>query len=143
MKHESKAGIIGRRWFEDVWSKRRDDLVDELMTPDSIGHVEGGEYRGPEGFRQMREMFLSALPDVHIDVEDVISDGDRAAVRWRARGTHTGHGFGFAPTHERIDVRGTTWLVVHGDKIVEGWDTWNLEGMLSSLRTAAEKKSRA
>src|SRR3954468_9101862 len=103
MKHESKAGIIGRRWCEEVWSQRRDDLVDELMTPDSIGHVEGGEYRGPAGFRQMREMFLSALPDVHIVVEDVISDGDRAAVRWRARGTHTGHGFGFAPTHERIE----------------------------------------
>jgi hypothetical protein len=37
--------------FEEVWSKRRDDLVDELMTPDSIGHVEGGEYRGPEKAR--------------------------------------------------------------------------------------------
>jgi predicted ester cyclase len=132
MTQESNAGIIGRRWFEEVWSQRRDDLVDELMTPDSLGHVEGGEYRGPEGFRQMREMFLAALPDVHID-------GDRAAVRWRARGTHTGEGFGFAPTHERIDVRGTTWLIVRGDKIVEGWDTWNLEGMLSTLRTAAEK----
>jgi predicted ester cyclase len=141
MKHESKAGIIGRRWFEEVWSKRRDDLVDEFMTADSIGHVEGGEFRGPAAFRQMRDMFLSALPDLHIDVEEVISDGDRAAVRWRARGTHTGDGLGFAATHQRIDVCGTTWLVVRGDKIVEGWDTWNLEGMMSSLRTAAERKS--
>jgi steroid delta-isomerase-like uncharacterized protein len=137
MKDESKAGIIGRCWFEEVWSKRRDDLVDEFMTADSIGHVEGGEFRGPAGFRQMRDMFLSALPDLHIDVEDVISDGDRAAVRWRARGTHSGDGLGFAASHQRIDVRGTTWLVVRDDKIVEGWDTWNLDGMLSSLRTAA------
>jgi hypothetical protein len=38
-------------------------------------------------------------------------------------------------------MNGTTWLIVHGGKIVEGWDTWNLEGMLSSLRTAAEKQS--
>jgi hypothetical protein len=37
MKHESKAATIGRRWFEEVWSQRRDDLVEELMTADSIG----------------------------------------------------------------------------------------------------------
>jgi hypothetical protein len=69
MKDQSKAGIVGRRWFAEVWSQRRDDLMDELMTPDSIGYVEGGEYRGPAGC-QMREMFLSALPDVHIEVEE-------------------------------------------------------------------------
>jgi predicted ester cyclase len=110
------------------------------MTPDSIGHVEGGEYRGPEGFRQIREMFPSALPDVHIDVEDMISDGDRAAIRWRARGTHT-------PAMASASRRRTSasmsaalpgWSSM-ATRIVEGWDTWNLEGMLSSLRAAAEK----
>jgi predicted ester cyclase len=143
MKHESKAAAIGRRWFEDVWNARRDEVIDELLTADAIGHVESGEFRGPEGFRAMQAVFLKALPDVHIAIEDVISDGDRAAVRWHAYGTHSGEGFGFAPTQQRIDVRGTPWLVVHRDKIVEGWDTWNLEGMLASLRTAAEKGARA
>lgn len=134
------AREIGRRWFEEVWNARRDETVDELLTPDSYGHAEGGEYRGHEGFRQMRAVFLSALPDVSIEIEDILSEGDRAAVRWRARGTHTGEGFGFPGTNQTIDVRGTTWLRVHEGKVLEGWDTWNLGDMIGTLRIAAQTK---
>lgn len=136
MKVFPDAREIGRRWFEEVWNARRDESVDELMAPDSIGHVEGGEYRGPAGFREMRAMFLSALPDVHLEVEDILSsaDGKRAAVRWRAYGTHGGEGFGLKATNRNIDVRGTTWLVVENGKVVEGWDTWNLNGLIASLQ---------
>lgn len=125
---------VARRWFEEVWNERRDDCVDELMTEDSRGHVEGGEVRGPAAFRDMRAMFLSALPDIRIEIEDVVGEGDRAAVRWRASGTHAGAGFGFPATNQPVEVRGTTWLVVREGRIVEGWDTWNLGGLLESLR---------
>lgn len=128
------ARELGRRWFEEVWNRQSDEAVDELMAPGAYGHVEGGEYRGPEGFREMRAMFFSALSNVHIEVEDILAADDRAAVRWRATGTHSGEGFGFAPSKRGIDVRGTTWLVVKEGKIVEGWDTWNLAGMLESLK---------
>ena len=82
----------------------------------------------------MQAMFFSALSDIHIEIEDILAEGDRAAVRWRATGRHTGEGFGFAPSKREINVRGTTWLVARDGKIVEGWDTWNLAGMLESLR---------
>ena len=127
---------IARRWFDEVWNQRRDDSIDELMAPDSTGHIEGGEQRGPDDFRKMRSMFLAALPDVRIEVEDVISDGERAAVRWRAVGTHAGDGFGFPATKQHVHVRGTTWMTVRNGRIVEGWDTWNLGGLLESLRSS-------
>ena len=127
---------VARRWFEEVWNERRDDTIDELMAPDSWGHIEGGDVQGPEAFRQMRSTFLSALPDVRIEVEDVVAEGERAAVRWRAYGTHAGDGFGFPATRQQVHVRGTTWMTVRDGKIVEGWDTWNLGGLLESLRVA-------
>lgn len=131
------ARELGRRWFEEVWNQRRQESIDELMAPDAYGHVEGGEYRGPSGFREMQNMFLSALSDVHIEIEDILSRGDRAAIRWRATGRHTGKGFGFEASGREIDVRGSTWLVVKEGKIVEGWDTWNLQAMLASLQSPA------
>ena len=134
MQIDPDARELGRRWFEEVWNQRRQESIEELMAPDAYGHVEGGEYRGPAGFREMQQMFLSALPDVRIEIEDILADGDRAAVRWRARGTHSGEGFGFEASNRDIDVRGTTWLLAANGKIVEGWDTWNLAGMLASLR---------
>lgn len=128
------AREIGRRWFEEVWNARRGETIDELMAPDSQGHIQGGEYRGPDGFREMQKTFLGALPDVHIEIEDILSEGDRAAIRWRARGNHTGEGFGFKASKRPIDVRGTTWMRVENGKVVEGWDTWDLTGLLASLQ---------
>ncbi|HEY0139838.1 MAG TPA: ester cyclase [Thermoanaerobaculia bacterium] len=126
---------IARRWFEEVWNQRRDESIDELMTPDSQGHVEGGDMRGPEEFKKMRAMFLAALPDVRMVIEDVVGEEDRVAVRWRAVGTHTGDGFGFPATRQSVDVRGTTWLVIRDGKVVEGWDTWNLGALLATLQS--------
>src|SRR5687768_14404082 len=96
------AREIGRRWFEEVWNSRRDESVTELMAPDAYGHVEGGEYRGPEGFREMQSTLLNALPDVRIEIEDILAEGDRAAVRWRATGTHGGDAFGFPASKRPI-----------------------------------------
>lgn len=132
------AREVGRRWFEEVWNARRDECVEELMSPDSHAYVEGGEYRGPQGFREMRAVFLSALPDVRIEIEDILAEGDRAAVRWRAYGTHTGDGFGFPATNKKVEVRGTSWLTVKDGKAIQGWDTWNLGGLVESLRAADE-----
>jgi steroid delta-isomerase-like uncharacterized protein len=136
MKVCPDARELARRWFEEVWNARRDESIDELMAPDSYGHTEGGGYTGPAGFREMQKVFLSALPNIKIEIEEILADGDRAAVRWRATGTHSGDGFGFAPSKRDVDIRGTTWLVAKDGKIVEGWDTWNLNGMLASLQSA-------
>jgi steroid delta-isomerase-like uncharacterized protein len=134
---ESDPKTVARRWFEEVWNGRRFDLIDQLMSKGARGHVEGGVVEGPDGFRQMQTMFLSALPDVRIDIEDIVGEGDRAAVRWRAVGTHGGEGFGFRATKQPIDIRGTTWMTVRGGQIVEGYDTWNITGLLDSLRAHA------
>ena len=128
------AREVARRWFEEVWNARRDECVEELLAADSCGHIQGGEYRGRDGFREMQRGFLAALPDIHIEIEDILAEGNRAAIRWRARGTHTGDGLGFPPSGRTIDVRGTTWMVVENGKAIEGWDTWDLTGMVASLQ---------
>ena len=132
MAYDARALV--QRWFDEVWNKRRDESIDELMASQSVGHVEGGTVDGPDGFRKMRAMFLSAIPDVRIDLEDIVADGDRAAVRWRARGTHSGEGFGIPPTDRPVDFTGSSWFHVRDGKFIEGWDTWNLHGLLGELQ---------
>ena len=139
MTEQTKA--LARRWFQEVWNDRNDAAILELMDPDSVGHVEGGEARGPEAFRSMRATFLSAVPDLRVDVEDIVADGEDAVVRWRVVGTHDGDGFGFPSTGRAVDARGMTWLVFRNGRVVEGWDCWNLHGLLLSLQSPEEKKA--
>jgi len=131
------AREVARRWFSEVWNARHDGGIDELMADDVRGVHPAGEFQGRDGFRQMQRMFLSALPDVRIEVEDMIADGDRVAVRWRATGTHTGDGFGFPASNRPFSIQGSSWMRVQNGKAVEGWDTWDLNGLLASLRPDA------
>ncbi|WP_240911490.1 ester cyclase [Paludisphaera soli] len=124
---------LSRRWFEEVWNDRRTEAIDELMSPDGIGHMESGDFEGPGPFKEIRDQFLAAFPDLRIEIEDVVADGDDVVVRWRASGTHTGDGFGFEPSRRPVSFRGMTWHRYKDGVLVEGWDGWNQDGLFRSL----------
>lgn len=124
---------VALRWMNEVWNERREETIDELLTADSVGHMEGGDTRGPEEFRKARLALLDAFPDLHVDVEATVCEGDSVVVRWRVTGTHTGDGLGFRATGSRVAFRGITWLVIRGGRFVEGWDSWNQGSLIQTL----------
>jgi steroid delta-isomerase-like uncharacterized protein len=125
---------IARRWFEEVWNQRRDATVRVLLAKDAVAHMEGGDFVGPDRFLETRTALLTAFPDVRVEVEDVVADGDRAVVRWSAVAHHKGELLGIAPSGRAVAFRGMTWMLFENGKIVEGWDAWNLGGLLNDCR---------
>ena len=125
---------LARRWFEDVWNTRRDATVRELLEKDAVCHMEGGDFIGPARFLEARAALLEAFPDVGVRVEDVVADGDRAVVRWSAEAHHKGALLGIPPSGRKVQFRGITWMVFRDGKVVEGWDSWNLGGLLNDCR---------
>lgn len=121
------------RWFEEVWNERRDATVHEIMHPESVGHMEGGEAHGPSDFLAARASLLDAFPDLHVQVDDTAADGDQVVVRWSAGATHTGGGLGLAATSKAVQFRGMTWLTFRDGRVVEGWDAWNLGALMETL----------
>ncbi len=69
-----------------------------------------------------------------VEVEDTAADGDHVVVRWRARGTYLGGGLGMPATGRPVGCHGMTGSPSATAVIVEGWDSWNLRGMLQTLR---------
>lgn len=62
------------------------------------------------------------MPDATIDAQDLLTDGDRVAVRFTLTGTHTGELFGAPATDARIDAEGITIVRFSGDRVVERWN---------------------
>lgn len=128
---------IARRWFEVMWNERRSALIHEMMSPDAIGHLEGGQdIIGPDAFAAFQQEFLTAVPDLKLTVAKILADGEDACVHWEASGTHQGEGLGFRPTGIALHFRGVTWLRVKEGKITEGWDFWNLGGLMRTMSAA-------
>ena len=126
---------LARRWFEEVWNQRNVDTVHELLHADAVGHMEGFETRGHDEFKKVRAGLLDAFPDMRLIVEDTVAEGEHVVVRWRAIGSHKGPGLGIPASGQAADFRGMTWLRFSNGKLVEGWDAWNMGGLLQKLGT--------
>jgi steroid delta-isomerase-like uncharacterized protein len=133
MSEENRARA--QRWMQEIWNERREATIDELMHPEAIGHMEGGDVHGPSGFKAARASLLDALPDLTIEVEDSVSENDSVVLRWRVSGTHKGSGLGLPPTGRPVSFRGMSWFRLENGQMVEGWDSWNLGALLEDLRT--------
>lgn len=138
----AKNKALSRRWFNEVWNDRRDEAIAELLSPDGIGHMESGEVRGVDAFKQVRDGFLGAIPDLKFEIEGIVSDGDDVVVRWCAKGVHSGNGMGLEPTDHEVCVRGMTWHRYKNGVMVEGWDHWNQEAFLQKLREGSDAQRR-
>ena len=124
---------FARRWMNEIWNERNEGTIDELMAPEAVGHVESGTVVGSGPFKEYRAALLAAFPDLRITVEDAISRDDAVVVRWRVTGTHGGDGLGIPATGREVSFGGMTWFRLENGRAVEGWDSWNMGGLLASL----------
>jgi len=128
---------LARRWFDDNWNRRREAIIDELLAPNAIGHMEGGDVRGRGEFRAVRSALLGAFPDLRLHIEDIVVEGSQAVVRWRVSATHLGDQLGIPASQRAANFRGMTWLLFDGSLLIEGWDGWNHGALVQALQAAA------
>ena len=129
-----------RRWFEEVWNLKRESAVDEMFPEGRKAHglpYPDSEIVGPGAFKEFRYGFLKAFPDLQVTVEDIVSEGDRAAVRWTATMTHQGEFGGVTPTGKQAKLSGATFVRIEDSLIVEGWNFLDLPGFVQRLKDGA------
>jgi steroid delta-isomerase-like uncharacterized protein len=128
VSEENKA--LARRSWELL---RNLDLIDEIYSPDLVWHEPDQDIRGVEEAKQFVGTYLSAFPDLHATVQDVIAEGDKAVTRWTIRGTHQGELMGVAPTGKAIQFKGVTIHRIEGGKIVEEWEGYDTLGVMQEI----------
>jgi steroid delta-isomerase-like uncharacterized protein len=136
MPEDNKA--IARRIVNEVINRGDLALADTLVAMGYVWHGPGGiEFRGPEGFKQLVNVYRSAFPDLNITIDDMVAEGNTVAWRWTGRGTHKGDLTGIAPTGRTATVSGIIVSHFSGGKLVEDWESFDELGMLRQLGVTA------
>ena len=123
------------RWFDELWNKKHYDIAYEYVDPDFTAHGAGGQdiKQGPNGVIGMVKAWHAAMPDGHMTVDDIITEGDLSTIRMTWRATHTGP-FGDIPASgNQIEVTSIGIDRVINGKITEGWGELNMLGMLQQM----------
>lgn len=85
------------------------------------------------GIAGFYEAIWAAFPDFTLAIEDVIAEGDTAAVRFGWVGTHRGPFMGVPPTGRVVRGGGITLMRYADGLIAERWQAMDLLGVMAQL----------
>ncbi|ADD03941.1 DUF1486 family protein [Natrialba magadii ATCC 43099] len=126
---------VVRREIETVWNDDNLDMIDDLVTDEFTYHnpMIDESIHGPADYRTLVENFRGAVPDYEMTVEEMISDGEIVATRFRATGTQERPLLDIEPTGAKIDITGMLFDRIENGKLVERRVNDDAFGLLRQL----------
>ena len=124
MTEDNKATV--RRLIEEVLNGGRLEAIDELYAPELASAA-----------KRWITPFRASFPDVHMEVIELIAEGDMVVGRFTCSATHLGEWQGHAPTGRRFErVDEVSIFRLHNGRIVQVWSLEDTLGRLQQLGLA-------
>jgi steroid delta-isomerase-like uncharacterized protein len=120
MSTEANKALV-RRIYDEMWNQANPAAAGELFSLS-------------DGVRLFVSEFLAAFPDLQHSIEEIIAEEDRVAVRFSARGTHTGPWRGIPASHKPIHYTGVTLATVAEGKISVHHTWWDILDVIEQIK---------
>jgi steroid delta-isomerase-like uncharacterized protein len=125
---------MAQRWFGEVVSEGKLEVVDELCSADYVEHDPfPGTSADIDGLKESITIIRSAFPDIEATADEIIVEGDRLAVRSTMRGTHDGDFMGVPASGKKIEVANYDFVRFEGDKAVEHWGVIDSAALMEQI----------
>jgi steroid delta-isomerase-like uncharacterized protein len=133
MSTEANKDLVRR--YQEAHNTNNLDALNAIVAGDLVGHsLMPGFPAGLEGAKQVHRMAVTAFPDFHATIEDMIAEDDKVVARMVFRGTHTGGEFmGIPPSGRSFAFSATSIFRIADGKIVEHWGEEDAVGWLQQL----------
>lgn len=118
-EHERKKEDV--RKAIDAINDRDKETLRELVADDVVMYGQGEqEVRGAQTV-VAATVDNEAFPDAHLEIEEVIAEGDTVSVRMTFTGTHEGNMHGVPPTGEQIEIQVMSMYRIEDGQLAESW----------------------
>lgn len=122
----NKNTSLTYRWMEQVWNNGRENAIDEMLDTNGVVHgIEGINEPGPKGFKVFYQSFREQFPQVHVEVEDVFTEGEFETSRCTVDATTS--------TGQPVHFTGMTCVKISNGKITEAWNNFDFKSMYEQL----------
>ena len=132
MAEQDKARIY--EFVERVFNQHDVDSAGDYLAADVVDHNPWPGFPATvQGFKDGTRAFFAGFPDARVEIDEILSDGDKLVVRNRLIGTNTGPFMGMPPTGKRAEVEGIDIVRMVNGKQAEHWGIFDAAGMLQQL----------
>jgi len=123
---------LARRFFESQ-DERKGGADPALLSSDYQAQINGMPPMDAAAHAGMAAQFYSGLTGAQHHIEQVMADGDRAAVRFVFTGTHDQPLFGMPPSGKAVEVPAHIFLLIKDGKVARVTGLFDEAGMLRQI----------
>jgi steroid delta-isomerase-like uncharacterized protein len=121
---EANKALV-RRVFEEIIPAGDVAAMREVTAPDFLDHDPlPGQPPGGAGGEYVVATMHTAHPDLRFDIDDLVAEGDRVAIRWTLHGTNRGPLLGRPPTGRPVRLAAVVVFRIAGGRLAERWAGW-------------------
>ena len=132
---EVDAERVATNIIEQAWNQGHVEVLDRYVAP-NYRRRGSTVIDGREAWKEWIVAVRTAFPDFHVEIHDVITSEDRAAVRFTASATHSSPYLGFDPTGEKFSADGMVMVRYEGGLLVEEWEVVDRLALFNQLQSA-------
>ncbi|WP_339786215.1 ester cyclase [Paenibacillus sp. FSL R7-0313] len=137
------AEQIVRTFFEEVRTGRNPDYASNVMAEQVLAHQVISEEevtvtRTPSDYADHVREMIEAYGEFLLEIQEMLTQGDKVYVRWRQTGNHIGEVDGYSPTNLPVIEIASAVYRVENEQIAEYWiqiDRLGIEKQLERNRS--------
>jgi steroid delta-isomerase-like uncharacterized protein len=134
---ENKALV--RRCIEEVFNNGNINALDEFLDPNVVHHsLPPGMPPNRESFKKFVSILLTAFPEFHIAIEDIIAEGNKVVGRATTSGTQKGDFMGIPASGKKATWGEIFIWRIESGKAVEMWAELDQMSMMQQLGALPE-----
>ena len=134
---------ISRHFAEELFNQGKLSVADELIASDAIDHNEPPGTNCREHFKNVARMLRGAFPDLHMQVEDLVAEGDRVALRITISGTHNGPApfAGIPPSGKSFKIQQMRFARFANGQMTDSWAVIDMFSWMQQLGAMPQRAS--
>jgi steroid delta-isomerase-like uncharacterized protein len=134
LEEQNKATV--RRFQEALAGgpEATERIIDEVFDPRvEISTPLPIEATGPAALKEVFARLHGAFPDLSVQVEDLIAEGDKVVARNTVTGTHRGEFMGLPPTGRSVSYDEIFVVRFTAGRVVETWGVVDMASLMRQL----------
>lgn len=133
------TAVDATKRFGDIVNTGELDAFPEVVAAGCVDNDPApGQQPGPDGFKAFFTDLRAAFPDMKVEPQTMVSEGDQVAFAYTLTGTHDGEFMGVPATGKPIEIRGMQIGRFQDGKMVERWGSSDELGILKQIGAAPD-----
>lgn len=122
-----------RRFMEGSWNWERLSRIGEFLSREFSYHGPLGRELDRQGYVDALYVEMEAVDDFYVKIDDMLTEGDRVAVRFTSWFRHRGEFMETDITGRTINVCGESFFRIAEGKVKEIWEEYDRFAMLKQM----------